>query len=139
ADRGVWTAAGLDAADPVRRQRPASRQEFGVFARVDVIGDRDQLEAAAHSFAQPVHQRRFAGADRAADPDPQWIFRRPCAHERNSREYCVSCAIEARSTAKAAAPKSAGSRAFAAAAASAITGSSAAMMRCPSVCPISPK
>src|SRR5207245_9686483 len=138
-DVRVRTAAGVDTADAFRRQRTAASQEFGILARVDVVCDRDQFELAAHPLAQPVHQRRFAGADRAADADPQRVFRRCAAHERNSREYCVSCAIEARSTAKVALPKSAGSRLFAAAAAEAMSGSSPARIRCPSVWPISPR
>src|SRR5205085_1948428 len=100
--------------------------------------DRDQLEPPAHSLAQPVHQRGLARADRTADADPQRVLLRLRGHERNSLEYCVSCAIEARSRAKVAAPKSAGSPAIAASVARATTGSSAARMRCPSVWPISP-
>src|SRR5207302_9744724 len=112
------TAAGLDATDPLGRQSAAPGQELGVLAGIDVVGDRDQLETAAHRFAQPVHQRRLAGADRPADADAQ----RVSAHERKSREYCVSCAIERRSAAKVAPPKSAGSRLIAAAAAAPTTG-----------------
>ena len=102
-------AAGLDAADPLGRQRAAPGQELGVLAGIDVVGDRDQLEAAAHALAQPVHQRRLARADRAADADAQ-RFRLPAVMSGTASIYWVSCAIEARSAAKVAPPKSAGSR-----------------------------
>ncbi len=103
-------ASGLDSADALRRQRAAPGQELGILPGIDVVGDRHQLEAAAHFLAEPVHQRGLARADRSADADAQRVRAPIVAHERNSREYCVSCAIEARSAAKVAPPKSAGSR-----------------------------
>ena len=71
ADRGVRAAAGLDAADALRRQRAAAGEEFGVLAGVDVVGDRDDLEAVAHALAQTIHQRGLARTDRPADADAQ--------------------------------------------------------------------
>src|SRR5580704_18086865 len=134
ADRGVRTSAGLDAADPLGRQGAAAGQEFGILAGVDVVGDRGNLIPAAHPLAQPVHQRGLARSDRTADPEPQRI-----GHERNSLVYWVSCAIEASSTAKVALPNDVRSRVSAPLTAAAITGSSAARMRWPSVCPIIPR
>src|SRR5215472_11607458 len=77
ADRRVRTAPGLDAADPLRRQRSTAGQEFGVLASIDVVGDDRDLVAAPHLFAQPIHQRGFARADWAANPETQWT-----AHDR---------------------------------------------------------
>ena len=124
ADRRVRTAPGLDAADPLRRQRSTAGQEFGVLAGIDDVRDGGDLVAAPHLFAQPIHQRGFARADWAANPETQWT-----AHDRKSLVYCVSCAIDASSTAKVALPKQSGSRVNAAADAEPIAGSSAARMR----------
>ena len=57
--------------DPFGRQRTGTGEEFGIFARIDVIGDCRDLIILAQVLAQGVHQRRFAGADGAADPHPQ--------------------------------------------------------------------
>src|SRR5712671_1880550 len=127
-------AAGLDAANPLGRQGAAAREEFGVLAGVDVVGDGGDLVPTAHPFAQPIHQRRLARSDRTADPDPQRT-----AHERKSLVYWVSWAIDASSTANVAPPKLSGPRLNAAATAAPITGSSAATIRWPSVCPIMPR
>src|ERR1700722_608495 len=136
ADRGVRTAAGLDAADAFGRQRTAAGQKLGVLAGIDVVGDRDDLEALAHALAEMVHQRGLAGADRSANADAQ----RPAidSHERKSLEYWVSCAIEARSNAKVAAPKSCMSRANEPVTVALTARSNAARMRCPSLCPTMP-
>src|SRR4029077_8509586 len=91
------------------RQGAAFRQEFGILAGIDVVGYRGDLPAPAHPFAQPVHQCSLTRADRTAYPDAQRILRHLFRHERNSLEYWVSCAIEARSTAIVTAPKQAGS------------------------------
>ncbi len=75
ADRGMRAAAGLDAADALGRQGAAPGQEFGVLAGVDVVGDRGDLETAAHRLctanpsarscpSRPVRRSRPA-ADRA--------------------------------------------------------------------------
>src|SRR5262249_46255721 len=124
ADRSMRAPAGFDPADPFCRQRAASRQEFGVLAGVDVVGDRGDFEPAAHLLAQPVHQRGLTRPDGTADPDAQWV-----AHERNSLVYWVSCAIDARSTAKVTLPNASGPRSAAAVAAAVMTDSSAANMR----------
>src|ERR1700737_830755 len=131
--RRLWAPAGLDAADPVGRQRAAPGQKLGILAGIDVIGDRGDLPAFAHPLAQPIHQRSFARSDRTADPDPRRIPVCLCGHERNSLVYWVSGAMEASSTATAAPPKEAESRAAASAAAVLTTGASAARMRWPSV------
>src|SRR6516164_7351702 len=55
ADRGVRTAAGLDAGDPFRRKRPGAHEIFGVPLGVDVVGDRRDLVAVAQPLAQGVH------------------------------------------------------------------------------------
>src|SRR5260370_155814 len=69
ADRGVRTAAGLDAGDAFRRKCPGPYEVFGVPLGVDVVGDRRNLVAGAQPLAQGVHQPGLARADRAADTD----------------------------------------------------------------------
>ena len=71
ADRGVRTAAGLDAGDALGRERAGAHQIFGVPFGVDVVGDGGDLVAVAQVLAQRVHQRGLAGADRTADADAQ--------------------------------------------------------------------
>ncbi|MEI9992468.1 MAG: hypothetical protein WDM86_20845 [Rhizomicrobium sp.] len=71
ADRGMRAAAGLDAQDALGHQRAGAREELGVLARVDVVGDRGDVVALAHRLAEPVHQRGLARADRPADSDAQ--------------------------------------------------------------------
>ncbi len=87
ADRGVRTAAGLDAEDALLGKRLHAVQDQRVFLRVDVVGDDGDGIALAHRLAEHLRQRGLAGADRPADPDPQGSI---CAHVRNTREYCVS-------------------------------------------------
>ena len=65
--RGVRTASGFDADDAIGRQRLAAREKFHVFAGEDVVGDHAQLVRVAHRLAEAIEQRRFTGADRAAD------------------------------------------------------------------------
>src|SRR6516225_6457434 len=139
ADSGVRAAAGLDTADPFGRQCPAPDQKFGVLTGIDIVGDRRDLPMLAHPLAQPIHQRGLAGSDRAADPDPQRIALCLGYHDRKSLEYCVSCAIEARSTAIVAVPKQAGSRVTASATALPMMVASAARIRWPSVWPTIPR
>src|SRR5690606_29246092 len=138
ADRGVRAAAGLDPQDAIRRQRPRAGQELGVFARVDVVGDRGDLEALAQVLAQGVHQRRLAGPDRAADADAKGVGG-GMGHVRNSLVYWVSWAAAAKSAMNVAAPMASnGSSTSAPSArrAAAMTGSrSAAITICPSVWP----
>ena len=75
ADRGVRTAAGLDAGDALGRERAGAHQIFGVPLGVDVVGDGGDLVAVAQMLAQRIHQRGLAGADRAADADAQGTVR----------------------------------------------------------------
>ncbi len=82
ADGRVRAAARLHAHDPLRRQRARAGQEFGVLARVDVVGDGGDVIGVAHRLAEPVGQRGLAGADRAADADAERAVRG--GHERNS-------------------------------------------------------
>jgi len=53
------TAAGLDAGDAIRRQRPRAHQEFGIPFGVDVVGDRGDVVTLAHGLAEQIHQRGF--------------------------------------------------------------------------------
>jgi hypothetical protein len=43
ADRRVRAAAGFDAHDPLRRKNSAARQEFRIFASVNIIRDYGEL------------------------------------------------------------------------------------------------
>ena len=58
------------------RQRAGAGQELGVLAGVDVVGDGGDVVAVAQALAERVHQRRLAGADRAADADAKRAVRR---------------------------------------------------------------
>jgi hypothetical protein len=71
ANRGVRAAAGLDPDDARGRQRAGPGQDLCVLLRIDVVGDRGQLEARAHALAQGFEKCGFARADRPADADPQ--------------------------------------------------------------------
>ena len=55
-------------------QRLAADEELHVLAREDVVGDHAEAVAVAHRLAQRVDERRLAGADRPADPDPEGRF-----------------------------------------------------------------
>src|SRR3546814_414769 len=48
ADRRVRASAGLDAQYPLGRQRSRPGQEFGILARVDIVGDRRAEIRRAH-------------------------------------------------------------------------------------------
>src|SRR5262249_57239893 len=52
ADGGVRAAAGLDAGDPLRRERARAHEVLGVPLGVDVVGDRRDVVARPQSFAQ---------------------------------------------------------------------------------------
>src|SRR6516165_6231868 len=98
ADRGMRTAAGLDAKDALGVKRSGLGQNARIFLGVNVIGDRGYVIEPAKPLAELFHQGRLAGADRAANADTKravLTHRHP--HDRNSREYCVSCRIEAMS------------------------------------------
>ena len=95
ADRGVRAAAGLDADDAVRRQRARAHQKLRIPFGVDVVGDRGDVVALAHRFAEQVHQRGLARSDRAADADTKRAMRvrhlgcsfrcRPCERREQYR------------------------------------------------------
>ena len=87
ADRGMRATAGLDAEDPLRRKRAGLDQNAGVLLGVDVVGDGGDIELVAQALAKLLHERRLAGADRAADADAKRLL---AGHDRNSLEYCVS-------------------------------------------------
>ena len=112
ADRGVRTAAGLDAEhDAFRLQRAGAGKEFRVLLGVDVVGDRRDFPIVAHALAQRVGQRGLAGPDGAADADAEragvaLFDSGESAHERNSLVYWVSWIIEVQSTAIARPPRS---------------------------------
>src|SRR5262245_51813828 len=137
ADRGVRAAAGLDPRDTLGGKRAGAHEIFGVPLGVDVVGDGGDLVAGAQRLAQRVHQRGLARADRAADADAEGAV--GIGHDwsqlLNSRVYWVSCRMLARSARKLAAPTSSRAVTSARAAVARTTGSSAAKMRCPSVCP----
>src|SRR5262249_27117408 len=109
ADRGVWTAAGLDTGNTLRREGPGADQIFGIPLCVDVVGNRGDVVALAHALAQRVHERGLARSHGTSDADPERTVR--AFHRgdlllvtqlRNNRVYCVSCrmaAISARNTA----------------------------------------
>src|SRR3546814_6275647 len=67
ADRRVRASAGLDAQYPLGRQRSRPGQEFGILARVDIVGDRRDVVIVAKIFAERVNQRRLSRSDRAAN------------------------------------------------------------------------
>src|ERR1700678_3541514 len=85
ADRGMRTAAGLDAHDPLRRKRARLDQNAGVLLGVDVVGDGGDIELVAQALAKLLHQRRLAGTDGPADADAKRLL---AAHDRNNLEYC---------------------------------------------------
>ena len=70
ADRGMRAAAGLDTADPLGRQCAAAGQEFGVFAGVDVVGDRGDLVTgrASSCTASPSARSCRTRPDRRSRP-----------------------------------------------------------------------
>src|SRR5271155_5625865 len=134
ADRGMRAAAGLDAHDAVGIERARLDENARVLLRIDVVGDRGDFELAAQALAELLHQRGLAGADGAADADPQRLFR--WAHVRNNLEYWVSCRRAARSERKVQPPNASRSAPAHSPAIAARRGRSAARTRCPSVWPI---
>src|SRR5262249_35768686 len=140
------TTAGLDAHYALRGQRLRARQNELVFLRVDVVRDDVNVVVVPQPLAQRFNKRRFARADRAADPDAQRAVM-SCArarlgvwagnkgHERNSLVYCVSCAMEGRSPRNAADPRSAIVDFSACLLAACTAPPSPAMASCPSVWP----
>src|SRR6185312_6939890 len=97
ADRRMRTPAGLDSHYPLRNQGAGAREEFGVFLRVDVVGDGGDVVNLRHELAEALGQGCLAGAYGAANPNTQ----RACpgrarggiecgCHDRKSLVYWVS-------------------------------------------------
>src|SRR4029079_1480278 len=86
-DRGVGTAARLDADDALGRQGLVGDEELRVFFRVDVVRHDRDIEAVARPLPQGERGRGVAGTARAANADAK-------RHDRNSLLYCVSCRAE---------------------------------------------
>src|SRR3546814_20351111 len=57
ADRRVRASAGLDAQYPLGRQRSRPGQEFGILARVDLVGRRSITDIDTKILAELVNQR----------------------------------------------------------------------------------
>ena len=74
ADRGVRAAAGLHRGDPLDRQHAGGAQELGVLGRVDVVGDDAEAGLGRQRAAERGDQAALAGADGAADADPECAF-----------------------------------------------------------------
>ena len=74
ADRGVRAAAGLDRGDALGGQHAGGAQELGVLGRVDVVGDDAEARLVRKRAAQRGDQAALAGADGAADADPECSF-----------------------------------------------------------------
>src|SRR5206468_6858682 len=68
-DRRVRAPAGLDADDPLGRQRTAAHEELGVLLRVDVVGDDRHVELGRKAPAEHLGQRGLARADGSTDAD----------------------------------------------------------------------
>src|SRR5215475_5592025 len=143
-DRCMRAAACLDAHNPLRRKRLRAGENELIFLRVNVVCNYIDFVVVAKPLAQRFNQRRFARANRAADPDAQGaamvctyvalgILAGHKGHERNSLVYCVSCSIEARSVMNAADPRSSIVAFLACAVAANTARSSSAIASCPSV------
>src|SRR5580704_4066015 len=143
-NRRMRAAACLDAHNALRRQRLRTCENELVFLRVNIVGNHVNVVVVPEPLAQRFNKRRFARANRAADPDAQravmtcayaglgvWVGNKN--HERNSLVYCVSCAMDARSTMNAADPRSSVVAFLACALAASTATSSSAMASCPSV------
>ena len=99
ADRRVRAAAGLDGEDPVGRQHAGAAQEERVLGRVDVVRHDADRELVAERPAERRDERALAGADRAADPDPQRALRWQRASPRGRRGRASAARARARSRA----------------------------------------
>src|SRR5215472_13904349 len=143
-NRRMRTTACLDAHDALCGQHLCARENELVFLRVNIVGNHVYVVAVPQPLAQRFNKRRFARADRAADPNAQravmdcphaglGVWANNKSHERNSLVYCVSCAMEARSTMNAAEPRSSIEDFSACALAASTAFSSSATASCPSV------
>ena len=88
-DRGMRAAAGFHPRNAFRDQSAGTRQEFRIFARVDIIRDHRDIVMVAHMFTEAIHQRGFAGPNRATNANAKRAMLR-CAHDLNNLVYCVS-------------------------------------------------
>jgi cobyric acid synthase len=68
---GIEGPARFHAHDARLGQRGGAHEDQRVLLGVDVVGDGADVVAVAEGLAQLLHQRRLAGADRAADTDAQ--------------------------------------------------------------------
>src|SRR3546814_18548514 len=59
ADRRVRASAGLDAQYPLGRQRSRPGQEFGILARVDLVGHRSNIVIVAKIFEEHIHKHQI--------------------------------------------------------------------------------
>src|SRR5262245_13685179 len=119
------TSARLHSHDAFRWQRLRSRQNELVFLGVDIVGDDVVVVIVPEPLAQRFNKCGLARTDRPSDSDAEWAvigflaepdrFARELCHDRNNLVYCVSCAMDAKSTMMAAEPRSSivASRAFA--------------------------
>ncbi len=94
ADRRMGAAARLDAHDTLGRQGAGPDQDLLILLGVDVVRHHRHVVALAQPLAERLAERGLAGADRAANSDPQG----PMRHERKSLVYCVSWHMEHQST-----------------------------------------
>src|SRR5262249_46719427 len=114
--------------------------------RGDVISDHVDIVNLSQSLAQRLDKGCFTRPDWATNANAQGaVIMRPrvdrsiqfdqSGHDRNNLVYCVSWAIEARSTITPAEPRSSVVSLIASSPARSAASSSAAMASCPSVCP----
>ena len=71
ADGGVRTCSGLDRDDPRGVQHARGPDHPGVLVGVDVVGDDPDLQLVAEVGAEQHDERGLAGADGAADAQPE--------------------------------------------------------------------
>src|SRR5262249_51367857 len=115
------------------------------FLGVDVVRDDVDVVIVPELLAKCFNKCRLARTDGPSDSDAEGavigILAKPgscaceLAHDRNNLVYCVSCAMDAKSTMIAAEPRSSIVASLAFALADSIAGSSSAMACCPSICP----
>ena len=91
ADRGVRTAAGLHAEDPIFWQGLQPAEDQGVFLGVDAVGDDGDGDSGRASLCRAFGQGGLARADRAADADTKRSVRRDQRLNRFRAEWRSSC------------------------------------------------
>src|SRR5215472_3148421 len=141
------TASRLNAHYALRRQSLCPSQKELIFLRVNIVGDHKNVVDVTEPLAERFNKGRLARANRTANPDTQRssvagaqkmslrVWATIIDHERNNLVYWVSCAIDARSTMKAAEPRSSIVASSASALAANTASSSLARASCPSVWP----